>query len=210
MSSRRTWTLAGALVLVLLVAALAAAATVAYFAYDRQSNRVEQLQSRDAKIERDHVAIGAKFAEQSAELEEAVTAVSTAYGRGFRAGRKAQRLPRAFARLWLSVQRGYRVPMGIPAGLRGGLLAVRQSKNGYTVRWRGVALFASRRTRLSDWTAQAWPGSRRNVRVGRRTVRRLVGPFGVVYAWREQDKTYAVAALPRRERQVPRLIRTLK
>ncbi len=206
----RTWILVAFLGLALLAAALGVAATVAYVGYDRQSDRVEQLRVRDDKIERDHVAIGAKFAEQSQKLDQAVVAVTRAYGRGFSAGRKAEQLPRPFARLWLSVQRGFRVPLSIPTGLRGGLTAVRQTARGYTIRWRGFALFASSRTPLSDWTAQAWPGSRRNVRIARRTVRRMTGPFGVVFAWRERSKTYAVVALPRNLRFVAPLLKTLR
>jgi hypothetical protein len=196
-----------------LVAALAAlfatVAVVAYLAYDRQSNRVEKVQAENAKIEHDHMMIGTAFAQQSARLNDALQAMNHAYGRGFNAGHKAATLPRAFAELQPSVRQGYVVPLAVPRGLSRAKPVVKRGAHGYTIRWGGLALFASDREQLRDWTAKAWPGTQRRVRMGQRTVRRMVGPFGKVYAWRERNKTYAVVALPRSVELVSSLIRVL-
>jgi hypothetical protein len=74
---------------------------------------------------------------------------------------------------------------------------VRRNPHGYTIRWPGLALFASDRDTLRDWTAKAWPNTRGRVQMGKRSVVRMVGPFGNVWAWRERDKTYGVVAVPR-------------
>ncbi len=206
----RSWALVAALVVAVVAALLAATTALVYFAYDRQSGRVEELQSRDDKILRDHAAIGAQFAHQSARLDKTVDAVQAAYGRGFRAGVRAERLPPQFGRLWLSVQQGYAVPVAVPARLRGATPTVRRTARGYTVRWEGIALFARSRTPVSDWTEQAWPGTQRRLRLGIRAVRRLLGPFGVVYVWRERRKTYAIVARRPFEPLVRPLARTIK
>ena len=86
---------------------------------------------------------------------------------------------------------------------------VRRTPHGYTVRWPNVALFASDREPLTEWTSKAWPNTARDVNIGPRRIRRMVGPFGTVYAWRERSKTYAVVAMPRADAVVPRLIRVL-
>jgi hypothetical protein len=170
---------------------------------------VEQVQAENAKIEHDHMAIGTQFAQQSARLNDALRAMNRAYGQGFNAGHKAATLPRPFAKLQRSVRQGYVVPVAIPRGLSRAKPAVKRGAHGYTIRWGGLALFASDREPLRDWTAKAWPGTQRRVQIGRRTVRRMVGPFGTVYAWRERNKTYAVVALPRSEKSVSPLIRVL-
>jgi hypothetical protein len=198
-----------ALMLAIATALVTAVAAITYIAYNRQSDRVEKVQSENTKIEHDHMVIGTKFTEQSARLKAALAAMDRAYGRGFAVGRKAGTLPNAFAQLWVSVRQGYVVPLLIPRELRRARPTVRRTGHGYTIRWAGLALFASDREPLSDWTAKAWPGTRRRVQIGGRTVLRMIGPFGTVYAWRERNKTYAVAALPRSERLVAPFIRTL-
>jgi hypothetical protein len=192
-----------------LAAFFAAVAAVAYVAYDRQSNRVQKVQAENARIEHDHMMIGTEFARQSARLNDALTAMNHAYGRGFNVGRKSANLPRPFASLWPSVRAGYVVPLSVPGPLRKAKPVVRRAAHGYTIRYRGLALFASDREVLSDWTAKAWPGTQRRLTIGRRTVQRMVGPFGLVYAWRERAKTYAVVALPRTQKQVAPLVRAL-
>ena len=197
------------LVLSIVAALLAAAAAVTYAAYSRQSDRVENVQAENAKIEHDHMVIGTKFAEQSDRLKKALTAMDRAYGRGFNTGRKASTLPAPFTELWPSVRQGYVVPLSVPRGLRRPAPAVRRKPQGYTIRWPGLALFARDRESLSDWTGKAWPGTGKRVQVGKRSVLRMVGPYGTVYAWRERNKTYAVAALPRSIGLVSPLIRRL-
>jgi hypothetical protein len=187
----------------------AAIAAITYVAYDRQSNRVEQVEAENTKIEHDHMMIGTQFAHQSARLNDALQAMNHAYGRGFNAGHKAATLPRLFAALRRSVRQGYVVPLAVPRGLSRAKPVVKRSTHGYTIRWGGLALFASDREPLRDWTAKAWPGTQRRIRIGRRTVLRMVGPFGTVYAWRERSKTYAVAAMPRSVELVSPLIRVL-
>jgi hypothetical protein len=203
----------GRFLVVALVAALAALiaaiAVFTYLAYDRQSNRVEKVQAENAKLERDHMMIGTAFAQQTARLNDAVQAMNHAYGRGFDAGHKAATLPRPFAELQRSVRQGYVVPLAVPRGLSRAKPAVERTAHGYTIRWGGLALFASDREPLRDWTAKAWPGTQRRVRMGRRTVLRMVGPYGTVYAWRERNKTYAVVALPRSVGLVSPLVRVL-
>jgi hypothetical protein len=203
----------GRFLVVALVAALAALiaaiAVFTYLAYDRQSNRVEKVQAENAKLERDHMMIGTAFAQQTARLNDAVQAMNHAYGRGFDAGHKAATLPRPFAELQRSVRQGYVVPLAVPRGLSSAKPAVERGAHGYTIRWGVLALFASDRELLRDWTAKAWPGTQRRVRMGRRTVLRMVGPYGTVYAWRERNKTYAVVALPRSVGLVSPLVRVL-
>jgi hypothetical protein len=196
-------------VLAIVAALLAAVAAISYVAYKRQSNRVENVQAENAKIEHDHGVIGTQFAEQSARLKEALAAMDRAYGRGFTVGRKAGTLPAPFTPLWLSVRQGYVVPLSIPRELRRVRPTVRRTGHGYTIRWAGLALFASDREPLRDWTAKAWPGTRRRVQIGKRTVFKMVGPYGTVHAWRERNKTYGVVALPRSDRLVAPFVRTL-
>jgi hypothetical protein len=198
-----------ALVLAIATAALTAVAAISYVAYNRQSDRVEEVQAENTKIEHDHMVIGTKFAEQSARLKAALAAMDRAYGRGFAVGRKAGTLPTTFTKLLGSVRQGYVVPLSIPRELRRSRPTVRRTSHGYTIRWAGLALFASDRERLADLTSKAWPGTRRPVRIGKRTVLRMVGPFGTVYAWRERNKTYAVVALPRSDGLVAPFVRTL-
>jgi hypothetical protein len=205
----RTSALVIALLITVVAALLAAAAAVTYAAYNRQTDRVDQVRAENARIEHDHMVIGAQFAEQSDRLKEALAAMSRAYGRGFKVGRKSARLPPSFAALVPSVQQGYVVPLSLPKRLQGSRPTVRRTPHGYTIRWRGLALFASDRETLRDWTGKAWPGTSKRLRVGKRRVLRMVGPYGTVYAWRERNKTYAVAALPRRLGLVPLLIRRL-
>ena len=176
---------------------LAAGGVVIYLAYDRQSYLVERLQDENQRIERDHVAIGERFADQSKRVEAAIERARTAYTRGFRAGTRARALPARLRRLGRFARRGLLTPRAVPASLRRKRPLVGSYRGGYSLSWRGrPTLFASRQVRLAAWTRRAWPGGRGRVRVGGRTVLRLVGPAGIVYAWRERRATYAVLTFP--------------
>jgi len=207
--------LVAALIATLALALLFGLGAITYAAYNRQADRVEQVQAENAKLEHDHHLIGAKFAEQSerlaeqsARLKAAVVALNGAYRRGFTKGRRATTLPAQFRALAPSVQQGYLVPVAVPTKFSGAP-KVSRTPHGYTIRWPNVALFASDRESLSEWTSKAWPKTARDVTIGPRKVRRIVGPYGTVYAWRERSKTYAVVARPRADGVVPRLIGVL-
>ena len=207
--------LLAALITALVLAVIFAIGAITYAAYNRQADKVEQVQAENAKLERDHHVIGEKFAEQSqrlteesARLKAAVAAMNRAYRRGFTKGRRATKLPAPFRELAPSVQQGYVVPVSVPKQL-GRKPNVQRTPHGYTVRWPQVVLFASDREPLTEWTSKAWPGTARDVDIGNRKVLRMVGPYGTVYAWRERSKTYAVLAMPRSDGLVAPLVRVL-
>jgi hypothetical protein len=205
---RRRTVLLALVVLPLTVLALAAAVAVVYFAYDRQSDRIAELETENTKIESDHSAIGAQFAQQSRELERTLKRVDQAYAAGFRAGRQS-RLPPRLRPLEAFAASGFLIPRRVPRPFAGRRLVTRRDANGYVLRWGGVALFASGRDPLSVWTRTAWPGSRRTVRIGRRQILRFWAATGVTYAWSEGGRTYAVLAMPRRDQAARQLITTL-
>ena len=200
----------------LVVLLLGAAIVITYFAYDRQTSRVNELERQNLQIagenrqiEREHVQIGARFAEQSREVRTAIRRANGAYAQGFRDGRKAENLPPELAPIRGYVARGFLVPLRVPLPLILKPLRVSVQAGGYTVRWPRVALFASRGEPLNVWTRQAWPGARRRARVDGRAVTRLVGPLGIVYAWRELGRTYAVLTDRRSERAARLLVRSM-
>jgi nitrogen fixation-related uncharacterized protein len=162
-------------------------------AYARQSERVEDLEAQNESILSDHHAIGQQFAEQSKrftkEARKIEQAVQSAYARGVRAGRETASLPAALRPLGGHAAAGLLVPRRVPAGQ--GNPTIKRGLDGYTVRWQRLAVFASRLEPLSNWTRQAL-GERRRVRVGPHRVQRLLGPGGVIYAWRKGGVTYAV------------------
>jgi hypothetical protein len=86
---------------------------------------------------------------------------------------------------------------------------VQRNLDGFIVRWPRLALFASRLEPLSNWTRQAL-GARRRLRLGPHRVERLLGPSGVIYAWRESDVTYAVIATPTQEPAARTLITSMR
>ena len=155
--------------------------------------------------------IGEKFAEQSERLAEEsarVKAAVAAMNRAYNRGRRSSTLPAPFRKLAPSVRQGYVVPISVPRQFTA-KPGVRRTPHGYTVRWPSVALFASDREPLSEWTSKAWPGTGKKVTIGPRKVLRMVGPYGTVYAWRERNKTYAVIARPRADDLVAPLVRVL-
>jgi len=82
--------------------------------------------------------------------------------------------------------------------------------DGYVVRWGDLALFASRIEQPSVWTRQALAGVTRVVRIGSRRVKRLTGPSGIIYVWRENATTYAVVAFPRLEPAARSIIASMR
>ena len=166
--------------------------------YARQSERVDDLEAQNAGILSDHGVIGDKFANQSKRFEQEARklerAMRSAYARGYRAGRETASLPLSLRSLGGLAASGLLVPRRVPAnGERD--LTLRREVDGYTVRWRRLALFASRLEPLSNWTRQSL-GEPRTEKIGPHRVWRLIGPAGVVYAWRKGAVTYAVIAAP--------------
>jgi hypothetical protein len=178
---------------------LSAGVLVTYFAYDRQATKVEDLEVTNQKIQMEHLAIGGLIQKQqkvfSKQITQARSSAAQQFTRGFRAGKRADNLPRSLRPLERYVSVGLRVPRTIPGNLRRSARIGRR-KDGYTLRWTQVSLFASTREPLSIWTRQGWPGYRQRVRVGRRLVFRILGPYGVMFAWRERGDTYAVLSYP--------------
>jgi hypothetical protein len=178
---------------------LSAGVLVTYFAYDRQSSKVEELEQSNQKIQMEHVAIGGLIQKQQKTYSKSIRAAQARAARqftqGFRAGRRAENLPRALRLLEPYVARGLRVPRSVPADLSPSARIGTRS-DGYTLRWTQVSVFASTSDPLSIWTRQGWPGYKKKVRVGRRSVFRILGPYGVMFAWRERGDTYAVLSYP--------------
>ena len=207
---RRRWFVGGA---ILALAIMAGTLSLIAFAYVEQSDKVEALETQNQEILDDHHAIGEAFAEQTKKLAnqsrklEAV--VRSSYGQGYTAGREASQLPRAIRPLARHAAAGLAVPRRLPSAL-GSAPRIKADVDGYAVRWPGLALFASRTDPLSVWTRQALDGRAQSRTLGPHRVRRLVGPGGVVYAWREDDTTYALLALPRLEPVGETLISSMK
>jgi nitrogen fixation-related uncharacterized protein len=203
---RRQWKVVGVLVGFAVLLGVLALFGVAYA---RQSDRVDELQSQNDSILSDHHAIGDKFAEQSKRFAEQSrkleAAIRSSYGQGFLAGQAAVRLPVGLRSLARYAAAGVLVPRRIPESIGESAPRVTKDLDGYTIRWRRLAFFASRTEPLSDWTRQALEGLRR-LQLGPYRVQRLTGPSGVIYAWRKDRATYAVIALPRYEAAVRALI----
>ena len=206
---RRRWLVGGA---ILALAIMAGTLSLIAFAYIEQSDKVEALETQNQEILDDHHAIGEAFAEQtkklasqSRKLEEVVR---SSYGQGYSAGREASQLPRAVRPLARHAAAGLAVPRRVPAALDAPP-RIKADVDGYAVRWPGLALFASRTDPLSVWTRQALGGTQSRT-LGPHRVRRLVGPSGVIYAWRKDDATYALIALPRFEPVGKTLISSMK
>jgi hypothetical protein len=178
---------------------LSAGVLVTYFAYDRQASKVDDLEQTNRKIQMEHVAIGGLLKQQqntySKEIQRARSNAVRQFIQGFRAGKRADNLPRALRMLEPYVARGLRVPRAVPGDLSASARVGRRA-DGYTLRWTQVSLFASTREPLSIWTRQGWPGYKKRVRVGQRLVFRILGPYGVMFAWQERGDTYAVLSYP--------------
>jgi hypothetical protein len=180
---------------------LSAGVLVTYFAYDRQASKVDDLEQSNEKIEMEHVAIGGLIQKQqeayTRQIQQARSSAAQQFTRGFTAGRRVVNLPRALRRLQQYAAVGLRVPRVIPGDLRANAKIGRR-KDGYTVRWTQVSVFASSSEPLSVWTRQGWPGYKKRVKVGDRSVFRILGPYGVMFAWRERGDTYAVLSYPQK------------
>jgi hypothetical protein len=191
---------------------LSAGVLVTYFAYDKQSSKVDDLERTNEKIQMEHVAIGGLIKKQqklfTSEIEQARARASRSFARGFSAARQAETLPAQLRPLARYAAVGLRVPRLLPAELRRGARIGRR-EDGYTLRWRAVSVFASSTDPLSVWTRQGWPGFRKRVKVGRRSVFRVLGPYGVMFAWRERGDTYAVLSYPQKESLARLLVTTM-
>jgi hypothetical protein len=178
---------------------LSAGVLVTYFAYDRQASKVEDLQASSQKIQMEHLAIGGLLQKQqkvySKQIQRARSDAARQFVQGFRAGKRADNLPRSLRSLERYVARGLRVPRTVPGGLSS-RARIGARRDGYTVRWTQVSVFASSSEPLSVWTRQGWPGYKKRVQVGGRSVLRILGPYGVMFAWRERGDTYAVLSYP--------------
>jgi hypothetical protein len=196
-----------------MLALLAGTLALLAVAYVQQSNKVDDLQSQNNEILVQHVAIGAKFAEQSKKLQQESRrlngALKASFQQGFRAGQSAARLPVALRPLARYGEVQILIPRSIPPQLSKSP-RVETHLDGYAVHWPGVAAFASTTDPLTVWTRQAIRGVVRSVPLGGHRVQRLVGPGGLIFAWRERACTYAVIALPQREAAARALIRTMR
>ena len=195
---RRRWLVGGT---ILALAIMAGTLSLIAFAYIEQSDKVEALETQNLEILDDHHAIGAAFAEQTKKLasqsRKLEQVVRSSYGQGYAAGRVASQLPRAIRPLARHAAAGLAVPRRLPSALDSAP-RIKADVDGYAIRWPGLVLFASRTDPLSVWTRQALGGTQSRT-LGPHRVRRMIGPNGVIYAWRKDDATYALIALPRLE-----------
>ncbi len=208
---RRNWL--GAAVLAAFAVMVGVLALLA-FAYAQQSDQVDAVKSENKEILSQHAAIGAtfakqseKFAAQSRRLQEALRA---AYAKGFFRGQRVSSMPPALRPLGRFASAGMLVPIRMPPGLEPTRPRIDTDVGGYTLRWRGLALFASTVDPMSVWTRQALGSSPQPTLLGSHRVRRLTGPSGVIYAWPERGATYAVLTLPRFERAARVLIASMR
>jgi len=183
-------------------------------AYAQQSEQVEAVETENQEILSQHEAIGAifakqsdKFAEQSRKLQEALRA---AHAKGFLAGQRVSNMPAALRPLARFASAGMLVPTRMPLGLEPDRPRIETDLGGYTLRWRGLALFASTVDPMSVWTRQALGATPRPTTLGSHRVRRLTGPTGVIYAWPERGATYAILTLPRFEGAARTLIASMR
>jgi nitrogen fixation-related uncharacterized protein len=198
---RRGWSIV--IVALFALAVLAGALALFGVAYVRQSARVDDLKDQNEQILGDHQAIGQKFAKQSERFEQQTrkleAALRSSYKQGFAAGTRTLGLPPALRPLARYAAVGMLIPRRIPPELDPKEPDIRGAVDGYVIRWRGLALFASRTDPLRVWTRQALGGLIRPVTLGSHRVKRLTGPTGVIYAWRQGASTYALLALPQLE-----------
>ena len=212
-ATRRRGLLVPGLLLIVL-AVLAAALALIGLAYVDQSDQVDALERENEKILQDHAKIGAAFGQQSKKLAEQSrkldTAIRDSYRSGLLAGQRARTIPPALQPLARHAAAGVLVPRRLPPQLDPKQMRVSPEVDGYVIRWRRLALFASRSDQLSVWTRQALGGVKRSERVGQRRVTRFTGPVGVVYAWRERNVTYALVSFPGAERAGRSLIASMR
>jgi hypothetical protein len=195
-------------------AVMAGALSLIAFAYVQQSDEVDALEAQNEAILGEHEVIGKAFAQHAKKLarqsKRLESALRSSYGQGFLAGQQAAQLPRALRPLARQAASGMSVPRRVPSALDPGSPRIRAGADGYAIRWRALALFASRIDPLSVWTRQALTGRVETQRIGRLRIRRLIGPNGVIYAWRENASTYAVIAVPRLETTGRKLIASMR
>jgi hypothetical protein len=207
---RRRWLVAGAL---LLLALLAGTLGLLAIAYVQQSNKVDDLEAQNRQILVQHVAIGTEFAEQSKRLQQESRrlngALRSSFARGFRAGQEAAGLPAPLRPLARYVAARIEIPRRIPPRLSP-RPRIETHLDGYALHWSGVGAFASTTDPLGVWTRQAIRGIVRSLRLGAHRVERFVGPSGLIFAWRVEGCTYAVIALPQREGAARALIRAMR
>jgi hypothetical protein len=207
----RRWRAAAVL---LALAVMAGTLSLIAFAYIEQSDEVDALNAQNEAILDEHEAIGKAFAQQRKKLEGQTkrleSALRSSYGQGFLAGREAARLPAALRPLARHASSGMSVPRRIPPSLSPKAPRIRAGIDGYEIRWSGLALFASRIDPLTVWTRQALAGPTRRMTLGGHRVRRLLGPNGVIYAWREDGSTYGLIAVPHLERVGRSLVRSTR
>ena len=208
---RRNWRLAAVLgTFAVLVGVLALLA----FAYAQQSEQVDAVEAENQEILSQHEAIGATFAGQSKKFEQQSRrlqdALRAAYAKGFFAGQRASNMPASLRQLARYAAAGVLVPTRLPPGLEPDRPRITTDVSGYTVRWRGVSLFASTVDPMSVWTRQALGAVPRPTTLGSHRARRLNGPSGVIYAWPERGATYAVLALPQFEQPARMLIASMR
>lgn len=208
---RRNWRVAAVLAAFAVMIGVLALLAVAYA---QQSQKVEAVETENQEILNQHEAIGAtfakqseKFVEQSRKLQEALRA---AYAKGFLAGQRVSNMPAALRPLARYASAGLLVPTRMPLGLEPDRPRIDTDVGGYTLRWRGLALFASTVDPMSVWTRQALGATARPTTLGSHRVRRLTGPSGVIYAWPERGATYAVLTLPRFEGAARTLIGSMR
>jgi hypothetical protein len=198
--------------LLLVFAVMAGALSLVALAYVQQSDKVEELESQNERILTEHKTIGKAFAKQSQRLVEQSrkleTALRSSYGQGFVAGQVSLRLPAALRPLARQAASGMAVPRRVPARLAEPRLNM--GLDGYSIRWRNLALFASRSDAMSVWTRQALAGPVQTTRLGDYQVKRLIGPGGVIYAWPHRGSTYAVIAVPSLEGLARSLIASMR
>ena len=208
---RRNWRVAAVLAAFAVMIGVLALLAVAYA---QQSEQVDAVENENQEILSQHEAIGAtfakqseKFVEQSRKLQEALRA---AYAKGFLAGQRVSNLPPALRPLARFASAGMLVPTQMPLGLEPDRPRIDTDLGGYTLRWRGLALFASTVDPMSVWTRQALGSTPQPTLLGSHRVRRLTGPSGVIYAWPERGATYAVLTLPKFERAARVLIASMR
>lgn len=208
---RRKWR--GAAVLAVFAVMIGVLALLAV-AYARQSEQVDEVGTENQEILSQHKAIGATFAEQSRKfvqqsrkLQEALRA---AYAKGFFAGQRASNMPVALRQLARYAAAGMLVPTRMPTSLKPDRPRIDTDVGGYTLRWRGLALFASTVDPMSVWTRQALGAIPRPTTLGSHRAKRLTGPTGVIYAWPERGATYAVLTLPQFEGAARSLIASMR
>jgi nitrogen fixation-related uncharacterized protein len=206
---RRGWPILALVVAAVMTGALALIGV----AYVQQSEKVDDLAAENEQILGDHTAIGQAFAQQSKQFvkqsKEVEAAIRATYRQGFLDGQRARGVPARLSPLARYATLGMLVPRKVPSELSEHA-KISAGVDGYAIRWKELALFASSRDPLSVWTRQALGGLVRKAKLGSHRVNRLIGPNGVIYAWRENRSTYALIAVPRLEEAGRSLIASMR